>query len=88
MPQVIEHIQLTLSTCLAIHIAFSLSRSVEFEIKLNDQAVGAIEALAWVLSLLDGHPSIERIRNEVASARDDLLQGVSVDFRERIRIRT
>lgn len=52
---------------------------------MNDRAGGAIEALAWVLTLLDRTENPDRLRREVASARDDLLQGVSVDFRERIK---
>jgi hypothetical protein len=54
---------------------------------MNDRAAGAIEALAWILNLLERNPAPERLRSQVEAARDDLLQGVSVDFRERIRNR-
>jgi len=54
---------------------------------LNDYARGALEALAWVLSLLDELQDPRMIRRQVEGARDDILRGSSIDFREKIKIR-
>jgi len=54
---------------------------------MNPRAEGAIEALAWVLHLLDNVDDISGMREAVSSAREDLLCGVSIDFRDRIRPR-
>jgi hypothetical protein len=54
---------------------------------LNDRAAGAIEALAWVRTLLEGADNVAKIRREVETVRDELLHGVAVDFRERLKIR-
>jgi hypothetical protein len=48
---------------------------------VNDYAHGALEALAWVLNLLEETNDTARIRRQVEGARDDLLAGVSVNFR-------
>ena len=56
-------------------------------VTLNDYARGALEALAWVLSLLDELQDPRVIRRQVEGARDDILRGSSIDFREKIRIR-
>jgi hypothetical protein len=50
---------------------------------LNDYARGALEALAWVMSILDE----PKVRCEIEGARDDILNGTSVDFRRRLRMR-
>lgn len=52
---------------------------------MNERCAGAIEALAWFRHLLDSHSDLHRIRRELAAAEDELLNGVAVDFRERIR---
>jgi len=52
---------------------------------VNDYARGALEALAWILAMLDDGGDVGRIRRKVEGARDDLLRGISVDFRQRLR---
>ena len=52
---------------------------------MNERAQGALEALAWVLFLIKRGRSLEKVRQEVSHARDDILQGCSVNFRERIK---
>jgi len=54
---------------------------------MNDFARGALEALAWVLNMLEDMEDPNRIRRQVEGARDDLLRGVSVDFRQRLKAR-
>lgn len=58
---------------------------------MNDLARGALEALAWVLSLaekvdLSNPRSWNKFLGEVESAKEDILQGAAVDFRLRLRI--
>jgi len=53
--------------------------------RLNDYARGALEALAWILAMLEDGGDVGRIRRKVEGARDDLLRGISVDFRQRLR---
>jgi hypothetical protein len=48
---------------------------------LNDFSRGVLEATAYYLSL-DG----KQLRKEMEQIRDDVLSGVAVTFRERIRI--
>jgi hypothetical protein len=52
---------------------------------LNDYARGALEAMAWFLGMLEDDAELGRVRREVEAARDDLLAGVTVDFRGRLR---
>ena len=54
---------------------------------MNDYAHGALEALAWTLGLLEQTEEISRIRRQVEGARDDLLAGVTVNFRQRLKSR-
>ena len=54
---------------------------------MNDYAHGALETLVWVLNLLEGTNDTARIRRQVEGARDDLLAGVSVNFRQRLKTR-
>jgi len=54
---------------------------------VNDYAHGALEALAWVLNLLDQTRDRGHLRRQVEGARDDLLAGVSVNFREKLKRR-
>jgi hypothetical protein len=51
---------------------------------LNDYARGALEALAWVESLLT-RGDLETLRREVVGPRSEILVGASVDFRNRLR---
>lgn len=51
---------------------------------MNDYTRGALEALAWVESLL-GRVDLDQLKREVAGARGDLLAGLAVDFRDRLR---
>jgi hypothetical protein len=51
---------------------------------MNDYTRGALEALAWVESLL-GRVDPDQLKREVAGARGDLLAGLAVDFRDRLR---
>jgi hypothetical protein len=50
---------------------------------MNSQAAGALEALAFARSKVKD----TKARQEIQSAIEDLLAGVGVDFRERIRCR-
>lgn len=63
---------------------------------MNDYAKGALEALAWMDSLLSkaepkdvndpqAAEAWDLVRREVLGARNELLQGVAVDFRDRLR---
>jgi len=52
---------------------------------MNDRATGAIEALVWVLATMERMKQLGSLYDEVREARDDLLRGVSIDFRERVR---
>ena len=54
---------------------------------MNDRTEGAIEVLAWVLSLAESVRKLDDLFDEVRRARDDLFLGVSVDFRQRIKTR-
>ncbi len=50
---------------------------------MNDYAHGPLEALAWVLGPLEETEDPHRLRRNLEGARDDLLSGVSVNFRDR-----
>ena len=57
---------------------------------MNDYVKGALEALAWMdllLSKVDAKSldELEVVRREVVGARNELLRGVAVDFRDRLR---
>jgi len=58
---------------------------------MNDYARGALEALAWVDSLLldftrtDPGTTLDRLKNEVDGAKAELLHGSAIDFRSRLR---
>jgi hypothetical protein len=58
---------------------------------MNDYAKGALEALAWVDTLLigvgkeDAETILSRLRNEVQGANSELLHGSAIDFRSRLR---
>jgi hypothetical protein len=54
---------------------------------MNDYARGALEALAWVLNMIEDGDEQVRIKRQVEGARDDLLRGVTLDFRQRLRPR-
>ena len=54
---------------------------------MNDYARGALEGLAWVLNMLEDGDDTSRIKRQVEGARDDLLRGASIDFRQRLRTR-
>ena len=51
---------------------------------MNDYAHGALEALAWALGLLEETGDLGRVRRQLEGARDSLLAGVSVNFRQRL----
>jgi hypothetical protein len=51
---------------------------------VNERCAGAIEALAWVLYLTGQTGDVGRVRRAVETVRDELLQGVAVDFRNRL----
>jgi hypothetical protein len=46
-----------------------------------------LEALACVLNMIEEGDDGARIRRQVEGARDDLLRGVTLDFRQKLRIR-
>lgn len=57
---------------------------------MNDYSKGALEALAWVQQLVkdlkrdpDGWARMER---EIAAAKNEMLNGIGVDFRDRLRL--
>ena len=58
---------------------------------MNDYARGALEALAYVESLMTqldrSHPDEKwkQLQSEVIGARSEILRGVVVDFRDRLR---
>jgi hypothetical protein len=56
---------------------------------MNEYARGALEALAWFDSLMSQARStdatLELLKREVNGAKDELLQGVAIDFRARLR---
>ena len=61
-----------------------------WEIVLNDYSKGALEALAWVQQLVkklkrdpDGWV---RLEGEMEAAKNDMLNGIGVDFRDRLRL--
>jgi hypothetical protein len=54
---------------------------------MNDYARGALEALAWVLGMIENGDASARLRRQLEGARDDLLRGVTLDFRQRLRPR-
>jgi len=41
---------------------------------MNDYVYGALEALAWVLGLIEDSDDVGRVRRQVERARDDLLR--------------
>jgi len=53
---------------------------------MNDYAHGALEALAWTLNLFEETEDLGRVR-QLEGARDDLLAGVTVNFRQRLKRR-
>lgn len=52
---------------------------------MNERCAGAIEALAWFECLLDNVGDLAKIRRQVEDARQDLMRGVAVNFRDRLR---
>lgn len=58
---------------------------------MNDYARGALEALSYVESLMtqlarsESDERWKELQSEVIGARSDLLRGVAVDFRDRLR---
>lgn len=53
---------------------------------MNERCAGAIEALAWVLKVLDGVDDVVRIRRRIEGVRDQLLHGVAVDFGQKMDV--
>ena len=54
---------------------------------MNDYGRGALEALAWVQSLMEEMRKAkdwEKLRRDVDDVKEDLLRGIAVDFRFRI----
>lgn len=54
---------------------------------MNDYGRGALEALAWVQSLMEEmrkDKDWEKLRRDVDDVKEDLLRGIAVDFRFRI----
>ena len=49
---------------------------------MNDYAHGALEALVWILDLLEETEDLRRIRRQLERARDNLLAGASGSFRQ------
>jgi len=53
---------------------------------MNGRSEGAIEALGWVLMLIERGESAGKVRVQVNGAMRDLLRGSGRDFRERIKL--
>ena len=53
---------------------------------MRDYAKGALEALQWALLKIEELRDLEKVRREIEAARDELLNGVAIDFRDRIRL--
>jgi len=55
---------------------------------MNDRCMGAIEALAWVLNLLEQAVlkklDLPSVIGEVEHVHQELLSGVAVDFERRV----
>ena len=62
-----------------------IKQSITWGIFLNEYARGALEALTWVRGLLKKNLGNKEVLREVELAIDDILSGVSVDFRNRLR---
>lgn len=55
---------------------------------MNEYARGALEALAWMDSLLTQTKTgdqLDLLKRELNGAKEDLLQGSAIDFRARLR---
>lgn len=52
---------------------------------MNGYCRGALEALSWVKRLLREEGDMVRDRDEVEEVVDQILSGVAVDFKRRIR---
>jgi len=50
---------------------------------MNPKAEGALEALTWVLLLLENY-KLNYVIKEIKSAREELLKGVAIDFKRKI----
>ena len=48
---------------------------------MDEYTKGALEALAWIQLLMEKGKSKENIRREIEEARDLLLKGVAVNFK-------
>jgi len=64
-----------------------LEMSGERSPTVNDYARGALEALAWALGLIEEGLDIAHLRRQLEGARDDLLRGITLDFRVRLKPR-
>ncbi|MEM2739930.1 MAG: hypothetical protein QXQ29_03930 [Candidatus Bathyarchaeia archaeon] len=52
---------------------------------MNDYTKGALEAITWAILVLMDAKDIREAVAELESARDSILRGIAVDFREKIR---
>lgn len=56
---------------------------------MNDYTRGALEALAWAQSLIErllcDPDGMKKLQKEIQAAKEDILSGVGVDFRYRLR---
>jgi len=50
---------------------------------MNPKAEGALEALSWVLWLLENYKLSYAIK-EIKSIRESLLKGIAIDFKHKI----
>jgi len=52
---------------------------------MNPKAEGALEALSWVKTLMASNLTWDEIKQAIDDAVNDILNGVAVDFRGRIK---
>ncbi|MBS7642765.1 MAG: hypothetical protein QW374_04985 [Candidatus Bathyarchaeia archaeon] len=52
---------------------------------MNDYTKGALEAITWAILVLKDSKDIREAIAELESARDSILRGIAVDFREKIK---
>jgi len=51
---------------------------------MREYVRGSLEALLWVKSMLESE-NLEAVKREVENAINDIMAGIAIDFRERLR---
>jgi len=52
---------------------------------VRDYIHGAFEALNWVRNLVSEEKDIQEIQEEIKRAMDEILSGLAIDFRNRLK---